>query len=184
MIPMAAPKANIVEIWKYRGKDMYIGKVQGKVNGGVVTFQGSDPLRPIIWLGGRSFTIYNGSSKKTVLYFDTLSGMLFRPREQGSGDDSIDMMAQASQNLLLGAEEAKKAEGIKEAQNNTGIVAIAGMILIFIMVALIFYLLATHSWNFSTPPTIVNGTANLVNSTSATHGLIGQGVVPLPNGTT
>ena len=85
---MAQVKPNFVDIWLFKGKNTYTGKTSGKVFGGILSFSQSDPTKPVVWLGQKSYTVMNLTNKKTTLLYDTLTHSLFRPSEMSiEGED-------------------------------------------------------------------------------------------------
>lgn len=142
---MANIKTNNVEVWLFKGKDMYLKKVVGKVFGGIVSFKEADPTRPVVWLGQKSYTVTNMANKKTVLFYDTLNHMLFKPRDMANTEDSVDMVMQTSQNVLLAGKEAKQALGIEDTKSTVFNFALAIIVLLTILVMVFLYLFYTHT---------------------------------------
>ncbi len=170
---MAAPKPNMVEIWLFRGKNIYLKKTNGKVFGGIVSFKEADPTKPVVWLGQQSYAVMNMSNKKTVLFYDTLNGMLFKPKDMSNTEDSVDMVMQTSQNVLLAGKEAKQALGIEENKTtvfNFALALIVIMAVIFIVFLYLFY---------ENPPAR-SGATTTAGSSTPTGGLIpgGPSLVP------
>jgi hypothetical protein len=139
---MANPKPNIVEIRIYRGKKNYTNTVMGKVYGGIVTFKEADPTSPVIWLGQESYYVNNLKNKRMVLQYDVLSKSLF-PWGTTEGD-SVDMIAQTTQNVLLSGREAMNALGIQDANANVFKFALAMIVVLAILFAIFLYLFYTH----------------------------------------
>lgn len=155
---MAAPKPNQVEIWLFKGKAMFLKKVNGKVFGGIVSFKEADPTRPIVWLGQQSYTIYNASNKKSILFFDTLNGMLFKPKDMSTSEDSVDMVMQASQNVLLAGKESKNALGIEEAKSTlTPIILGLAVIMFLIFFVFVYLVIGKVPSSGSTAVTTISG---------------------------
>ena len=168
--------ATIVDIQLLRGTTTFTGKTKGKVFGGIVTFKGADPMFPIVWLGGEEWTILNLTTKKTLLFYDTLTHMLVKPSELGINTEGIDVMSRMSQSFLIGAKEAERKMGIEENKDRTYIMALLGMLFIFIIVVLVLYLIAQNA-----SPLIAghNAATTTISMTNSSHGLLGHGVVPL-----
>lgn len=169
---MANPQPNRVEVNLYRGKDIYLKTVQGKVFAHVVTFKEADPTKPVVWLGQKSYTTFNMKNKKTTLFYDTLTGMLFKPKDMGTGEDNVDMVMQTSQNVLLAGKEAQNALGIQETKSSVFNFALA-MIIVMAVIFMVFLYL------FYTNPPQQTGRPQAV-TTVASGGLLpgGPGIVP------
>lgn len=172
------PKPNKVEIWIFRGKHQFLKKSQGKVYGGIVSFKEADPTKPIVWLGQQSYIITNMANKNPVLFYDTLSGMLFRPKDMGNAEDSVDMVMQTSQNVLLAGRESKAALGIDEQRKSIFNFSLAVIILMTIMVMVFLYLFYTH---VPTPGGTTNINTPSNNGNSGTGGLVPgtNGIIPV-----
>lgn len=147
---MATPATNRIEVNLYRGKDIYLKTVQAKVFAHVVSFKEQDPSKPVVWLGQKSYTTFNMNNKKTTLYYDTLTGMLFKPKDMGSGEDNVDMVMQTSQNVLLAGNEAKNALGIQESKQSVFNFAMAMIIILAILFMVFLYMF------YSNPPAPVS----------------------------
>src|SRR5271157_922888 len=138
-------KPNLVEMNLMKGPNIYIGKEQGKVYSGLVIFNSADPTIPVVWLGQKDYALINLQTKRTILYYDTLSKMLIKPSSLGSSQASADVMPQTMQNFLVGAREAQSTLGIQDRYKQLTTAVIAGMVIIGIVVVLFLYLLATSS---------------------------------------
>ncbi len=167
-----------VEIQLMQGPTILAGKVKGKVMGGIVTFRGADPLIPVVWLGGEEWTLLNITTKKRVLYYDTLNHLLMKPNSLGINSQGVDMMASVSKSFLLGAREAEHKMGIETNKDRTYLMALAGMLFIFIIVALVLYLIAQTAG----PEISHNAVTTVIQTANSSSGLIGHGVVPLGSG--
>lgn len=173
---MAVPKPNFVEIELFRGKSMKLKKTNGKVYGGIVNFKEADPSCPVIWLGQKSYCITNLQNKKVVLFYDTLSKTLFKPSDMASTDDSVDMVTQTTQNVLLAGKEAQQALGIQESTNVVFKFALAMVVVLAIFGLIFVYLIATHQYSYGPA---AGATAKNVTTTIATP--IGGSLVPVPH---
>lgn len=186
---MAESKTSVttVTIELYKGKSLRIGKTNGKLYGGIITFKQANPLYPVIWLGQKSYTIYDVQTKKNILYYDTLTGMLFKPSELSDEEDNIDMVAQATQNVLIGKREAENQMGIVQASSSLMALLMGAMILVFVLTLVFIYIIWTHAPAPSTTYIVANATvanaltnANHVAPTTTVYGLGGPSIVPVP----
>lgn len=178
----AKPQTVLIEL--YKGKSLRIGKTNGKLFGGIITFKEANPMYPVIWLGQKSYTIYDVPTKKNVLYYDTLSGMLIKPKDLSSEEDNIDMVAQTAQNFLLASDDAKAKLGIAAVANNSLLLTLAYGILLFILFGLMLYLGYSHApvqGSLSgVVTTIAAGSKTTIPPTTTIYGLGGPAIVPVP----
>jgi len=144
MVEVRKPKPNIIEVWEWKNRNTFVKKVSGKVTGGIVSFTDADPADPVIWLGDASYILENQSSKHTILFYDVITKMLFKPNELGTNMAETGVLPATVKNVIMGANDAKNALGLVDNANNA-MKWIWGMVMIVALVSVIFmYLLATH----------------------------------------
>lgn len=165
-------KPNIVEIRIHRGKKNYVKTVTGKVYGGIVTFKEADPTSPVIWLGQEAYYKNNLANKKMVLQYDMLSKSLFK--WDSLEEDSVDMVAQTTQNILLSGREAQQALGIQDANANVFKFALAMIVVLAVLFAVFMYLFYTH---MPIEPGTTAAAAKVATSTIP-QGLGGPSIIP------
>lgn len=115
----------------------------------------------------------NLSTKKNMLFYDTLSGSLFRPREMSNDEDSVDMVGQTTQNVLLAGKEAQQALGISSAMDIGFKYGLAILILFTILTIIFLYLFYSHP---PVQPGVVTTTIAFSKNSIAN---IGPNIVPI-----
>jgi hypothetical protein len=163
------PMGQKVRIRKMRGPEIYLKTVNGKVYGGMVFFKGVEPSRPVIWFGDKSYAVWDATTKKNTLTYDTLSGSLIKNADQKDIDIST-IMTQVSQSLVTGALSAKDTMGVQDARNDMAKWATLGLLGFFIILLVFAYLIFTH---------VPGGAGAAVSSAPTGSGLIGGNVIPV-----
>ncbi len=163
-------KVQTVEIWLYKGTEMYIGKTRARRFGPIITCSKFDASQPVVWFGQKSYTIYNGQSKRNVLFYDTLTHRLFRPMDM-SPNSTGDMITQTSINLLQAARDSQLSMGLQDSTNAVGKWSAAIIAVVAIMALVFIYLLMTN------PPSVAGHVAQATTNALASHP-IGPNIVP------
>lgn len=166
-----AQSTTAIEVWLYQGKHNFLKKTTAKIIMGIVSFKESDPAKPVVWLGQKSYTFLNLATKKNVLLYDTLTGMLFRPSDISSDEDNVDMIAQTSQNVMLGGNNAREALGIQDTQGMAFKYGLAVIVVITVLALVFIWLM------FSNAPSHAVGTATTTIAQILPSG-IGPNLVP------
>lgn len=133
-----------VQIWLFRDKDKFVKKTEGKIYGGMVDFKEADPTEPVIWLGQKEYCITDLATKRSILFYDTISKMLFRPSEM-TGSAGTDMVTQATRNVLLGARDAGQTLGVQDTTNMAFKYGLAVILLMTILALVFVYLIVTSA---------------------------------------